>query len=1061
MFLARAGEKGKAFVTSFLGHEGIDAILSRLEDGAYDIVYSFALDQEQIVYEAFLQEPNHADPNAYIRLAVFANGLPVEPAYGPLSLAAQALYVYLYERESEWAVHAPKSLETIYAPIAPLLQNAKELPEEELVKRAKARSEFLALFASKEETKAVTPESGWTLHFRFQSLTEKTVSLTFELWEEGKRKIPISSLSSFFETYREEGAYTYRLQPYSLNHQYFSSDDQAALFFLQPFFLAEGEYGATDLTLENDPFAALLRILHGRNVTFNGNAYYVGEEEKKAGYRYDEAGHLSFVPELTALKHATYRAGKTSLLLFDDSSNVILRYAFFNATSRKLFHFALEHPDKDMAFVADLIAQRAPRSSSLDAGDSGNENLKITLYVDLSSEGALSYRTEYSLFGRLWERGELEAHVAYANKIAQYDALLLRFGAKEEGIETDQEKVLQFLQSDLAELKRFAKVMLSPALQHTKITAVPSIGLSLIHHEDWLTLRMKKSPYTTAEWDTILSAYRKKKKFVLLSGNIILLQDPVVAEVAALMDREKMGKDGVKDHLTTAEALRLEAEYGKGAIPWESDASLQEAIHAIQAFTDTPLDLSSDLLNTLRPYQKVGVQWLCTLHRYGLGGILADDMGLGKTLEAISFLASLKDERPHLVVAPKSVLYNWETEFHRWVHSLPVFVIDGTKEKRRNLIRSIGTVPKATYIASYDSIRNDVAEYKDKSFSVMIADEAQSIKNDLAKRSKAMRGIKAYSRFALTGTPIENSMADLWGIFDLLMPNYLGTYPIFKTRYILAGNQLEARASLKKRITPFLLRRTKEEVLKELPSKSEEIVTLRMGEEADSLYRATITKARNEFQHLKDRSDPANHDRFKSFSVLPFLTSLREICVDPVAFYDGFTEEPTKFAYLQTLLESLLPSGHKVLIFSSFTRVLDDFEKQLSRQGIACYNLQGKTSAKDRLEMANAFNNRDDVLVMLVSLKAGGTGLNLTGADFVVHLDPWWNWAAESQATDRAYRIGQTRPVCVLKLICHHTIEEKVLELQAEKEKLYHDIIDQNPGALSSLTEEDIAFLLS
>ncbi len=1061
MFLTRAGDKGKAFVSSFLQHEGVDAILSRLEDKQYDIVYSYALDQEQIVYEAFLHEPDHHDENSYIRLAVLANGLPVEPPYGPLPLAAQALYVFLSERENEWALHAPKRLEKIYSPIASALQNTKALPEEELLKRAKARSDFLALFSAKDEKKALAPEKGWSLHFRFQTLSSKEVALSFELWEEGKRKVPISSLSSFFESYQEEGTYVYRLQPYSLKHQYFSNEDQTALFFLQPFFLAEEGLGTQSLTLENDPFAALLRILHGKSVTFDGNSYYVSEEEKKAGYRYDEAGHLSFVPELSALKHATYRVGKSALLLMDDSSNVILRYVFFNGTSRKLFRFALEHPDQDMAFVTDLISQRAPRSFSLDAKDDGKEKLKITLYVDLSSEGTLFYRSEYSLFGRLWERSELASHVSYANQLTHYDALLLRYGAKEEGEETNQEKVLQFLQSDLTELKRFVRVMLSPALSQTKVASVPSISLSLIHHEDWLTLRMKKSPYTIAEWEQILTAYRKKKKFVLLSGNIILVQDPVVAELSALSTHEKLGKNWEKDHLTMAEALRLDAEYGKGPIAWESDASLHDAIHAIQSFANAPLNLPSHFDSLLRPYQRVGVQWLSTLHRYGLGGILADDMGLGKTLEAIAFLSTLSDEKPRLVVAPKSVLYNWENEFHHWAPSLPVYVIDGNKEKRLSLIRSIGESPKATYIASYDSLRNDVTEYAKKEFAVLFADEAQSIKNDLAKRSRALRHIRAVSRFALTGTPIENSMADLWGIFDLLMPNYLGSFPIFKTRYLLAGNQIEARASLKKRVTPFLLRRTKEEVLKELPPKSIEVVTLRMGEAAHALYCATITKARNEFQRLKDKSDPANHDRFKKFSLLPILTSLREICVDPGAFYDGFDEESTKFSYVKTLLDSLLPSGHKVLIFSSFTKVLDDLEKQLSLHGVACYNLQGKTAAKDRLAMANAFNTSDDVMVMLVSLKAGGTGLNLPGADFVIHLDPWWNWAAESQATDRAYRIGQTHPVTVLKLICHDSIEEKVVALQQEKEKLYHDVIDQKPGALSSLTEEDIDFLLS
>jgi len=305
-------------------------------------------------------------------------------------------------------------------------------------------------------------------------------------------------------------------------------------------------------------------------------------------------------------------------------------------------------------------------------------------------------------------------------------------------------------------------------------------------------------------------------------------------------------------------------------------------------------------------------------------------------------------------------------------------------------------------------------------------------------------------------------MADLWAIFDFLMPGYLRTLPIFKTTYVMAGNQEEARRVLSKKVQPFLLRRTKDEVLKELPPKTVERISIPMDQESESFYLATLQEARAKQKEMSRRSEKGSSDRYSSsFSMLPILTKLREICVDPGAFFDGFLTPSAKLSHAINLTKDGVLGGHKILVFSAFTKVLAHFSSLLLEEGIASFTIEGDVDSKKRIALANKFNNENETKVMLVSLKAGGTGLNLQGADIVIHLDPWWNFAAEEQATDRAYRLGQKRPVTVYKLYCRKSIEEKVLELQDSKKELYDSLIHASNSFLATLSKEDLDFLLN
>ena len=1043
-----------------MAHEGVESFLNLLERDAYAIVFSYQEETERLRYEAYSRKLNPKE--LYIRLEVLANGLPVEENNEPLSVPQMALYVYLFNLENELFQNDPQTLRGIYAKDYLTLSRVEPLTDGELMERAQARSDFMRYFLSDDfsDTSLPPSEGQWELSIHIVTDLFDHHHLSLELWDGNEKKIPIASLALFLERYADEGAYEYRLKKYSLSHSYFKESAQKVLSYLSNLFLGLPQYPTKEMLLTTDQLAQVFGLCTGENIVYQGDNYYITKEVKKAGFRYEENGDITFIPSLSLMKKSRYLSSKKEIILFDDLSGIITLYRFVNSQSKKLMSFFLKHRDKDYAFVKDLIAKKVPYSLSLNEEDTTDDRLKITLYVDLSEAGNLLFRSEYQLFGRIVNKQDVMPNPIYANAIQLYLSLLESLGGVECGVQEDQSKVLNFLQTDLSLLKKKATLMLSEKLSKVKISHVSGVSLSVAHDGDWLSLAVKSDRFSLEQLEAILSAYRKKKKFILLSDDIILLSDPVVEELNRLKQKEKLDEKLEKHHLPFSEALRLQMQQENGALSFDTDDYFRNAFRQIASFAEQEVEIKPSLLKVLRPYQRNAIKWLATLHQNHLGGILADDMGLGKTLETISFLSTLKTSKPSLVIAPKSVLYNWEKEFHAWDPSLTVQVIDGNKERRGTLIRSIENQVPSFYITSYDSLRNDIALYKNKTFEVMITDEAQLIKNFSALKSKAVRDIQSVSRFALTGTPIENSLTDLWSIFDFLMPNYLDSFNLFKQRYILAGNQVEARASLRKRITPFLLRRTKKEVLKELPKKSEEIVALTMDDEARMVYQANIEKARKELHKVPDKT-MVERDRFSSFNILPVLTTLREICVDPSVFLDGFEETSAKLLYVMDYAKSAILSGHKLLIFSSFARVLEHLGHLLKEEGIPSYFIHGETPAKKRLELASSFNAEEEVSIMLVSLKAGGTGLNLAGADVVIHLDPWWNLAAEEQATDRAYRIGQKRPVTVLKLICHDSIEERVLELQDLKKALYNDVILSGERAISSLSEEDLNFLLS
>ncbi len=609
------------------------------------------------------------------------------------------------------------------------------------------------------------------------------------------------------------------------------------------------------------------------------------------------------------------------------------------------------------------------------------------------------------------------------------------------------ENQYKFLTSELSTLKAFGEVYFDESMRNVRTKKSSSTQVSISYNVGLLDFKFENNNLTIEEIQAMLNAYHQKKRFVKLKDNTILeINEDDAKEINDFLEDFNISIKDInkKIHKPLNYLLKLIEVKDKNL---SVDAHVLRIMQDIQGFKKSSFLPTDAFLKHLRQYQLEGFKWLKVLSSYGFGGILADDMGLGKTLEIISFIDSDEIEKPSLIVCPMSLVYNWENECEKWQIHCPVELILGSAEEREYIINSIASHQKKLYITSYDSLRRDVSLYQTH-FRFVIADEAQFIKNQFAQKSEAIKAIPSDINFALTGTPIENGLADLWSIFDFLMPGYLSNYTHFKSRYeaLILNDDDEALEKLQKRVSPFILRRTKKDVLQDLPDKIEDYYYCKMERKQKDIYDAYVGKLKED---LKQGGN----------NILALLTRLRQICITPELIY----QEPfanTKINMAVDLIKSSIDAKHRILLFSQFSQSFPILSKELENMNIKHFILDGQTKAKARMDMVEEFNSNDDVKVFLISLKAGGTGLNLIGADMVIHLDPWWNSSAETQATDRAYRIGQTKNVYVIKLICKDTIEEKVVKLQKLKRELAESIVQSDEQSSMRLTKQDILELL-
>ena len=590
-----------------------------------------------------------------------------------------------------------------------------------------------------------------------------------------------------------------------------------------------------------------------------------------------------------------------------------------------------------------------------------------------------------------------------------------------------------------------------------------SVGISV--SRNLLNLNITTQDVPPEELLDILKSYRQKKKYYRLrNGDFLSLDEegslPVLAEMmeALRMSPKELAKGNVK--LPMYRALYLDRLLEKNEEIYSSrDGYFRKMVKSFKTVKDADFEEPASLGGIMREYQKNGYRWLRTLEAYQLGGILADDMGLGKTLQVLAVLLSAKQEGKKgtsLVVSPASLVYNWGEEIRNYTPELSCGFITGTQEERRQKLENYQEFD--VIVTSYDLLKRDIACYEGKEFHYQIIDEAQYIKNHTTAAAKAVKVINSRTRFALTGTPIENRLSELWSIFDFLIPGYLYGYDVFRNDFespIVRNEDGKALERLQRMTAPFILRRLKENVLKDLPEKLEENRYVKFDEEQQRLYDAQVV-------HMKQRIGMQDAQEFQrnKIQILAELMKLRQICCDPGLCFDGYQGESAKLDACVELVRSAVEGGHRILLFSQFTSMLDLLAKRVEEEGISFYTITGATPKEKRLELVKAFN-RDDTKLFLISLKAGGVGLNLTGADVVIHYDPWWNLAVQNQATDRTHRIGQTRMVVVYRLIAKGTIEEKIQELQESKKALSEQIIHGDGGQLGSMTREDFISLLS
>lgn len=619
----------------------------------------------------------------------------------------------------------------------------------------------------------------------------------------------------------------------------------------------------------------------------------------------------------------------------------------------------------------------------------------------------------------------------------------------------NDEELYSFLSSDLDELRNLVEIYYSDRFKERKIYGSSSIKASIKEGKgNYLDFTFEMEDINYKEVNSIMSAIKEKRKFFKLKNNSFVdLQDRKVVEFFNLLDNLSADNNikGNKIRVHRNRSMYINDAIGENNMAFiEGKGIVSHISSKLRSIDEVNYELPSDLNATLRDYQITGFKWLKTLSYYEFGGILADEMGLGKTLQTIAFLLSEKGKKS-IVVTPTSLIYNWKSEFESFAPTLNVVILHGTKDERTSIFNKLDQYD--IILTTYGTLRNDFELYEKMIFDYCIIDEGQNIKNPVSQSSEAVKDVNAKVKFALTGTPIENNLIELWSLFDYIMPGYLFSKSKFQEKFAGKGSNIE---NLKRLIQPFILRRLKKEVMLELPSKIEKKFFVEMKDEQKIVYSKFI----DEIKENMDNKELAK-DKITVFS---YLTKLRQLCLDPSVIIDDYIGGSGKVDMALNLIEEYINDGHKILLFSQFTSVLDSLKKGLDNNGIEYFYLDGSTKAMDRVKMVNSFNEGNRKNIFLISLKAGGTGLNLTSADIVIHFDPWWNPAIEDQATDRAHRFGQKNVVEVLKLIAKGTIEEKILKLQESKKEMINQVMSgnyKNGSLLGELNEEEIRELFT
>lgn len=880
----------------------------------------------------------------------------------------------------------------------------------------------------------------------------------------------IGKYNAFKNAFKNEECYSFGTNFTYNPEKHFFSEESLKLFQVINNLLARRYSNGNSIILDDDSLKEIMKIYKNKGIYIDDNKYIseikrafpIKMELLKENHKYrivlnDAINNILPLTnnlEYILLNDTIYELDKKQRFLLEECLRNNIEELIFEEQDFPEFQKSMFRVIKDAVTidksVKDIIIVSKP---------------DVKLYFDLNEDNItclpkfMYQGEEISYFE---EKANVVRDIDYENEIVS-ELLQYEFHKMNHIFMLDDfEKMCEFMDNKIDEISKKYPVFTSENLKNTQvlkqstITTHFSIGKDQILHYEF-----DLGDINHDELTSILSSLKNKKKYYRLkNGNILSLEQESLKELNEL--KEELDLTEQSGTIPKYRALYLESlkEQKYGII--KTDSLFQKFINQFKEFKNTEIKFTQEETNTLRDYQKDGVKWLYTICKCGFGAILADEMGLGKSLQTITFIKKLLEEDKEskfLIVCPTSLVYNWENEFLKFAPELNFQVFSNQRTERREKLENFkGNI----FITSYGLLREDREIYQKETFRVFVIDEAQNIKNPKTGLSKAVKSITSETKIALTGTPIENSIVELWSIFDFIMPGFLSNLVKFQQKYKIkefdeSTNQL--LSNLKKQIKPFILRRKKKDVVKDLPEKIENNIYIDLNEEQKKYYAAEVKYVNDEMEKLIQSGGFTKN----KMMILSLLTKLRQLCIDPKIVIENYQGGSAKIENLILQIKEIVENNHKILLFTSFKTALEIVKEELEKENISSYTIAGDVPAKKRQMLVDAFN-KDDTNVFLIMLKSGGTGLNLTSADVVIHLDLWWNPQAENQATDRTHRIGQTKTVEVIKLICKGTIEEKILALQEKKKILSNKMIEEDMddnGYLKNLSEEDIRNLLA
>ena len=858
-----------------------------------------------------------------------------------------------------------------------------------------------------------------------------------------------------------------------------------------------GHYGVSMqddfITISNSGLDEIFEILKGKSIVlqsdYQEDKIYLQEGEPEIKFYLEKLqdGDYKLRTDLNIHEFEIFEGKNSIYFLYN---KVLYRCnKKFEETTLKLIQFFKENytkeiilQEEDLPKLFSVVFPKVKENICLDKLSKEEidkyvpKDLYVKLYLDFNKDNYIIADIKF-VYGDVEFNPIIQDNIKIARDIPKENEVLEMF--LKTGFMLDQEnarlilaneeKIYYFLSYEIEKYMQKFEVLATDNFKKKEIHEPKINTLGVRIENNLLNIDFSDMDFDLQELQEIMEKYRMKKKYHRLKDGSFLKidQNDAMEFINSItdgldIDYKKIENGSLKLPLSRSMYLdRLLKNLKNTNVVKNSE--YKELIATVDHKDIEELITAPKGLNAnLRSYQLMGYKWLTLLDKYGLGGILADDMGLGKTVQmlavVLSYIENAKNPKPSIVVCPSSLTLNWENEINKFAPSIKTLIIHGNSEERAKQIKSI--LDYQIIVTSYDSLKRDVDIYEEQNieFKYIIADEAQYIKNNNTQNAKTIKVIHSETRYALTGTPIENSLSELWSIFDFIMPGYLLSYKKFKEQYeipIAKDNDIECMNRLKMMIEPFVLRRIKKEVLTELPDKTVTVLNNEMQDEQLKIYASYIARAKEE----AIREIGENGFERSQIKILALLMRLRQICCHPSLFLNNYHGESSKMNQCMEVIKDAILAGHKILLFSGYTSMFEILERELKREKIKYSKLTGQTKVGDRIKLVDEFNEDEEIKVFLISLKAGGTGLNLIGADVVIHYDPWWNLSAENQATDRTYRIGQKRNVQVYKLITKNSIEEKIYELQKKKARLAENMLSTQQTFINKLSKDDIMAL--